>query len=1030
MFTRVRRKLENPKILFLRGSKEDKSMILKKPNVKSLAIFSLILFIALSVVSMFLVPGLQTQYSLRQFLPTDNPILQRDEHSRQMFQLPDVQPFIITAKINEGETWFDRDHINDLARLTELLSHFPGVRNTLSLATVQGAISNKSGLTVGPLLKNLPVAQWAEQTLNNPLIAPALVSKDSKTVSIIVNIKVMTTKELTALRQNLQVASAASIPFAKIEMGGTPAVQTDVGVLLHAEVRNFVILGFIATFAVLALIFSNWSPLLISFIIVLCSNLIVLAVFALAGFPFSVLSSTIPILTTVDVVSLIIHSLLRYAEEKKTRPGLTHHELVVFTLKKIWRPNLIASITTLIGFLSLVTVKVPLIKDYGITAAIAIFLGWVVTTGMMLPLLYFLPGPRARVWAWRKARWGLYLFRRSGVWAVLIVVICSALAIKGKNLSWSARLFDDLPTNHQVRLSTETIDRELGGMIPVDLEIKGKAEAWNDPALLARLDKLSQELRSIEGIGSVVGIPDLIAASNLHQSRLPASRASTAEIFFLFSLSSESPLKNFLTSDGTMTRLSMRTNDLPANQLQALVDKSKQLTMEAFPELDVEVTGMGSTIPSLNNQLSHELIFGFWQSMIAIFLVLCIVFRSVRWSLIACIPNLVPPAALLGFLAISETPIKPSVAIIFSIALGLAFNNTVYFLVRLKQFYKNSATKTLEVEKTLWLEGNPCLISSMTLLAGFSVFMASYFAMNRIFGFYMLLSMLAGLVGDLILLPTMLKSCPWLLTPWTFRKGKVMATTSMVLIATLILCLPHSSLAAIPPVGDIGKQMSQRLSAKDEAFSVQMRIVEADGTGKDREMKIWRLSPSKDNHSLLVRMQKPTDLKGTALLASVKGDQEEKWIYLPSTKQTRRLTGESGKGGILGSELSVEDFDFNRDKGTESVVKKEVDVDGKKYWMIESNVASTSANYSKVVSYVSQAEYLPMKVETYDKQGKLLKILEITDYKKLPDNKWRAGKIKIKNVQNKRGTEITLSGIKLNQNLRASLFTPKALGED
>ncbi|MFS4459917.1 outer membrane lipoprotein-sorting protein [Bdellovibrio sp. HCB2-146] len=980
--------------------------------------------------SLFLVPGLQTQYSLRQFLPVDNPLLQRDEQARQLFQLSESQPFIITAKVSDDDSWFTREHVHALESLTELLAHFPGVKNTLSLATVQGAINNSSGLTVGPLLKNLPQEKWESEVSKNPLISPALISKDGKTVSIIVNIKSLTTKELQSLRENLEVTTKASIPFAKIELGGTPAVQTDVGRLLHTEVRNFVVLGFIACFIVLALVFSNWSPLLVSFIIILCANLIVLAVFALAGYPFSVLSSTIPILTTVDVVSLIIHTLLRYAEEKKTRPHLSHHELVTFTLKKMLRPNLIASITTLIGFLSLVTVKVPLIRDYGVTAALAIFLGWVVTTGMLLPLLYFLPGPRARDWAWAKARWGLYLFRRSGVWALLIILISSALAINGKNLSWSARLFDDLPTNHQVRLSTETIDRELGGMIPLDIEIKSKEDAWNDPNLLAQLDDLSHQIRAIEGVGSVVGLPDLIAASNLHQSRLPASRSSTAEVFFLFSLSSESPLKNFLTSDGSTTRLSVRTTDLPANQLQSLVDKIHNSAQMAFPDLSVQVTGMGSTIPSLNNELSHELIFGFWQSMVAIFFVLIFVFKSVRWSLIACIPNLVPPAALLGFLAISQTPIKPSVAIIFSIALGLAFNNTVYFLERLKFLQKNNRTKNLEIEKTLWLEGNPCLISSLTLLTGFSVFMASYFAMNRIFGFYMLLSMLAGLVGDLVLLPTLLKSCPWLLMPWSLRKEKVMATTSAFFLAMIVLFTPLSSKAQTPTIEQIGKEMSQRLSAKDEEFVVKMRIIEADGSGKDREMKIWRLSPAKNEHSMLVRMQKPQDLKGTALLATIKGDQEEKWIYLPSTKQTRRLTGESGQGGILGSELAVEDFDFNREKGTESAVKKEIEVKGKKYLVVESNVGATSANYSKVVSYIHASEYLPIKVECFDKQGKLLKVLEVADYKKLPGGKWRAGKIQIKNVQNKRGTDIALSQIKINQGLKTSLFTPKSLSED
>ncbi|WP_374080405.1 outer membrane lipoprotein-sorting protein [Bdellovibrio bacteriovorus] len=1000
-------------------------------SVKRLSISTLLVVFVVTILSLFALPKLQTQYSLKQFLPQDNPLLKRDEHTRQLFQLSDSQPFIITAKISdESETWFEKEKVQSLERLTDLLSHFPGVKNTLSLATVQGAINSDDGLSVGPLLQSLPVEKWQSETLNNPLISPTLISKDAKTASIIVNIKPLNTQELLHLRQNLAVTASAAVPFSHVEIGGTPAVQTDVGVLLQTEIRNFVVLGFLACFLVLGLIFANWSPLIISFIVILCSNIIVLAIMALAGYPFSILSSTIPILTTVDVVSLCIHTLLRFTEERKNQPHLSHHELVNYTFKTLLGPNFFASTTTMIGFLALLTVKVPLIRDYGVTAAGAIIVGWVVTTALLFPLLHFLPGPRAREWAWSKARWALYLFRRSGIWAFLIVLVCSALALKGQTLSWSARLFDDLPTNHQVRLSTETIDKELGGMIPVDVEIKGSSDVWNDPKLLAKLDQLLSDIRGIEGVGSVVGLPDLIAAANIHHSRLPASRSSTAEIFFLYSLSSNSPLKNFLNTDSSNTRVSVRTRDLPANELHSVVANIKSLTQKSFPEMQVEVSGMGSTIHHLNNELSHELIFGFWQSMAAICLVLIFVFRSVRWAIVACIPNLVPPAALLGFLAISHTPIKPSVAIIFSIALGLAFNNTVYLLERLRLIQKTSKSKNLEIEKTLWREGNPCLISSMTLLAGFSVFMASYFAMNRIFGFYMLLSMLAGLVGDLILLPTLLKSCPWLLTSVPWKKEKVMATVSALFLALFISLSPTATHAQTPTAEKVGEEMSQRLRSRDEEFVVNMKIIEADGSSKDRQMRIWRLSPEKKEHYLLVRMQKPQDLKGTALLATLKGEQEDKWIYLPSTKQTRRLTGESGQGGILGSELSVEDFDFNREQGAQNSLKKEIEVKGKKYYLIESDVNSTSANYSKVVSYVSASDFLPVKAECFDKQGKLVKVLDITGYKKVSPTKWRAGKIKIRNMQNKRGTEITISQVKIDQNLKASKFTPKSLAED
>ncbi|AHZ84488.1 hypothetical protein Bb109J_c1797 [Bdellovibrio bacteriovorus] len=1005
--------------------------LFSKVSVKTLCISTLLFVFFTTILSLFALPGLQTQYSLKQFLPTDNPLLQRDEHTKQVFQLSEAQPFIVTAKIKDpGENWFAKDKIENLKRLTELLANFPGVKNTLSLATVQGAVNNSDGLSVGPLLQNLPEKNWRRETLANPLISPTLISQDARTASVIVNIKALNTKDLLHLRQNLEVTATAAVPFAHIEIGGTPAVQTDVGVLLQTEIRNFVVLGFIACFLVLGLIFANWSPLIISFVIILCANIVVLAVMALAGFPFSVLSSTIPILTTVDVVSLIIHTLLRYAEEQKNQPHLTHQERVIYTFKVLLGPNFFASTTTMIGFLSLLMTKVPLIRDYGVTAAIAIVIGWLVTTLMLFPMLYFMQGPKARDWAWAKARWGLYLFRRSGIWAFLIVLVCSALAIKGQGLSWSARLFDDLPANHQVRLSTETIDRELGGMIPVDVEVKGPSDSWNDPQLMARLDQLLVELREIEGVGSVVGLPDLVAAANLHHSRLPASRSSTAEIFFLYSLSSASPLKNFLTTDSANTRISVRTFDLPSNQLSQVVERIREKATNAFPQMSVEVSGMGSTIHHLNNELSKELIFGFWHSMIAIALVLVVVFRSVRWALVACIPNLVPPAALLGFLAISETPIKPSIAIIFSIALGLAFNNTVYLLERLRYMQKKSNSKELEIEKTLWREGNPCLISSLTLLAGFSVFLASYFAMNRIFGFYMLLSMLAGLVGDLILLPTLLKSCPWLLAPVPWKKEKVMATSAMILLTIFVALAPIPTHAQPLTTEKLGEEMSQRLRSRDEQFLVKMKIIEADGSSKDREMKIWRFSPQKKEHYLLVRMQKPQDLKGTALLATLKGEQEDKWIYLPSTKQTRRLTGESGQGGILGSELSTEDFDFNRDQGAQNVIKKEAEIGGKKYLIVESDVNTTSPSYSKIISYVSATDYVPVKVECFDKQGKLLKTLDFTGYKKVAGGKMRASKISIKNVQNKRATVIVLSQVKIDQGLTAARFTPKALAED
>lgn len=260
-----------------------------------------------------------------------------------------------------------------------------------------------------------------------------------------------------------------------------------------------------------------------------------------------------------------------------------------------------------------------------------------------------------------------------------------------------------------------------------------------------------------------------------------------------------------------------------------------------------------------------------------------------------------------------------------------------------------------------------------------------------------------------------------------------MFSLSAFSLTFLLFGATSSARAAIPPVDvqKIASEISSRMSAKDEEFDVTMKIIEADKSSKERGMKIMRLSPSKKEHYVMVRMQTPKDLKGTSLLATYKDGKEEKWLYLPSSKQTRRLASTSSESNsILGSELNTEDFNINTETSAKNTLKKEAKIRGQNYYVVESDVNKVSGNYSKVISYIAQNEYLPAKSEAYDKQGKLLKVIEFSDYKKVGDGKWRAGRIKIRNMQNNRATEIALSNIKVDQNLKPSEFTPKALSEE
>ncbi len=177
---------------------------------------------------------------------------------------------------------------------------------------------------------------------------------------------------------------------------------------------------------------------------------------------------------------------------------------------------------------------------------------------------------------------------------------------------------------------------------------------------------------------------------------------------------------------------------------------------------------MGAIAPVLNYEMAVAGIFGFWQALLVIVVLLAFIFRSVRWAVVACIPNLAPPIALLGYLSLTDTPIKPGTAIIFSIALGLAFNNTVYLMNRMTAL--KNPSRPIPVQKTFYLEGNPCLVSTLIMLVGFSVFLFSYFSINRTFGACMMVSIVGGIIGDLIFLPAFLYLWPSTLGPLKVKK--------------------------------------------------------------------------------------------------------------------------------------------------------------------------------------------------------------------------------------------------------------------
>ncbi len=1015
-------------------------------TIKMFSIFIIIVILFFSYFAALNIKNIQTEYSASQFQPKEHQLLKQDAEIHKIYGLNSLSPHIVLLQLPKGKSWLDNDHFNQISKLTAAIAEISKVKDVLSLSNIDTAVVDNDSFYTGKLHEVIHEEDQKSKILKNPLLTPQLITKNSRSTIIIVTPKKISMESHTLLVEQIRTLASVYTPNAKYKIGGPAAIRTNVSNLLSKEILTFVGLSLIGAILVLIFVFRGWWALPTTLFIISVANIMALGVMAYLDVAFTVLSTTIPILVTITVSAISTHTLVRLGEHIKDEqdynldihPNEMKFDAIFKIMKDLIGPHLLTAITTVVGFATLTLSSVPLIKEYGLAVSSVIPVAAIITLVLTPCLLIWAPVPEARDWMNNKNHFASLVVKFKTPLFITVVTGLIFISLQGKNLQWTSKMFDDLPKDHETRVSTEYIGNKMGGVIPLEISISAKKSTWENPSALHKLDNLVKKWRLLPEIGSVISISDFIKVAD-PKLRLPKHKNSLSEIYLVYGMSNKNPLRNFLTPNRQGTRVSFKLRDVPANQMQIVVNQIKENIIKTFPNHEILVGGLAATVHPLNESLSKDLMLGFFHAMIGIMIILSLVFRSLKWAIVSALPNLIPPAVLLGTLAITETPIKPGIAIIFAISLGIAFDNTVYILGRLKEMLKEKTYDALPVKELLSHEAGACFVSSVSLLCGFSIFLFSYFSMNKIFGLFMLLSITAGLVGDLILLPIVLKMFPHLLlrkkpamilkstTPIKSGGGIVRSALGLLLIGTLSVLLYSQSLNAKTDnsAESLLKKVKALTSPPNETAEIEMTIIEPDGSKKSRNLTIMR--KNSDSQKALVRIQKPSDLRGVSLLSISDGDKDDQWLYLPSSKRSRRIVGSGKTGKFLDSELSYEDMSASTYNQFKNQILKNKKPQKKSVVIVESLAKpNAETSYAKIHTHIDKKLNRIEKVEYFNKSGKIEKTMAFSKYKKIENKFWRAGHVKVKNLVDNRGTILELKSVNLKR-LNDDQFSTTAL---
>lgn len=566
---------------------------------------------------------------------------------------------------------------------------------------------------------------------------------------------------------------------------GIPYIRTVVAKSVKQELNIFLILSLIVTLVVMYLFFRSVAPVLFSVVLIGIVVVWTLGTLGILGYKITMLTGLLPPILVVIGIPNCVYLLTKYHQEYIH----THNQRLALKniIKKIGIVALITNTTTAIGFLVLLTVDISILREFGTVAAINIANTFCISLIFIPAVFSYLPPPslhNTRHLERRNMQRVLDLFifiadnHRAKVYVVCIVLV--ALSVVGMlRIRAVSYMVDDLPEDSMVVKDLAFFEANFAGIMPLEIVIDtGKPKANRDLKRLRKVAMLEDSLSKIPYISPPLSMVTFVKAANqaLGTVKIEETYALPTQSGELLTIERYTRgqkgqagelAKSFTDTTGQRLRISLKVADIGSLRTDSLMRAAILPRIDsalAGTDMKAHVTGTTLLFLKGNDYLIANMRQSLFMAIGLIGIVIGLLFRNIRIMLITITSNLLPilmTAGMMGFLGIA---LKPSTALIFSIAFGIAVDDAVHYLSRYRQALKLTGFNVAEsVRIAIHETGISMMYTSIVLFAGFIIFTWSDFGATQALGALTSSTLIVAMVTNLVLLPCLLN---------TFSKGK------------------------------------------------------------------------------------------------------------------------------------------------------------------------------------------------------------------------------------------------------------------
>ena len=565
---------------------------------------------------------------------------------------------------------------------------------------------------------------------------------------------------------------------------GLPHIRTMLSARIVKEMRMFILASIILSALILLWFFRSVSAMLLSLTVVLLGVIWSFGTIEMMGYKISILNALIPPLIIVIGIPNCIYFLNKFhtawnetGDKKKS---------LVMMVERMGIVTLFCNLAAAIGFGVFALTQSQILREFGIVAGINIIVLFFISLILIPAVLSLLPAPKTRHTKYlnnpglnnlldRLERWSLN--HRKLIYGVTLGIVAISI-IGATRLKTLGFIVDDIPKEDKLYTDLRFFENNFKGVMPLEIVVDTKKKYGVSRNLnnLERIDSLSQFMAQMPGIAKPLSIVEGLKFAkqaffegDTNSYSMPSSYDLPALSQYLNFKGDSGAAKNsftkivttFMDSTKQQARISVSMADVGSKRLPQILDSIRKRSDQLFAKDKYDVQFTGTSVTFLEG--SRYIINGLKDSIAwaFLFIALCMLylFRSARILLCSLIPNIIPLLITAGIMGWVGVPLKPSTVLVFSVALGIAIDITIRFLVNYKQeLPHNNFDMKQTVIETIHSTGISIIYTSLVLIAGFVIFCFSGFDGTKALGWLTSLTLITATFTNLVLLPAILIS--------------------------------------------------------------------------------------------------------------------------------------------------------------------------------------------------------------------------------------------------------------------------------